>query len=136
MDGGLVCGLAVAKEVVMMGEGEGVNEGVDCGVKIAGRTVLYVPSYPTLLDVCFVRYGTGMRTVWSGVVQYRRASRASCGKARIARNWLGSNGLDHYWSGGLTSRTSHPPEPTSHAVIPLISSTAALCHWLELGWFD
>jgi hypothetical protein len=65
---------------------ERVNEGVDCGVKIACRLYLRTQSsYPMLLDVAL--YGT----VWSGVVQYRKCL---LWKGKDRPKWLGSNGLD------------------------------------------
>jgi hypothetical protein len=75
-----------------------------------------VSSYPMLLDVAL--YGTE----WSGVVQYRKCL---LWKGKDRPKWVGFKWV------GLDSLTSHP---TSHAVIPLISSDAALCNWLEPGW--
>ena len=91
------------------GRSERVNEGVDCGVKIALSFVL--SSYPMLLDVALYGCSVG--------VQWYSTESACCGKARIARNGWVQMG----WTG-----QSHIA-PTSHAVIPLISSDAALCNW-------
>jgi hypothetical protein len=80
------------------GRSERVNEGVDCGVKIACRLSLRTQCCSTLL--CPVRYSVQ----WSGTVQSTES--ACCGKARIARNgWVQMGGRPHI-------------APTSHAVIP------------------
>jgi hypothetical protein len=98
------------------GRSERVNEGVDCGVKIALSFVL--SSYPMLLDVAL--YGV---QCWSAVVQYRKCL---LWKGKDRPKWLGSNGL-----AGLDSLISHPLHMPSFHLFRLMQRSVI---GPELGW--